>query len=221
MRESRSRRGPSPTIRWALVWMGLLWGTAAWAGSVDTGFIQHPWPRQTVRTLEVGRHEVLWRQRASREDGIFAGVRFTAPRERRQVWDRMNGFSDVGRMTPGVQAVRILEETPNRQVIQVDVKVLWKALQLTFEVEQDPPNALRFRLVHEALGEYRGVCWLEDPPQQEAGAGQVAATVVELATWLKPPRPVPMRLVLWVERITFLPAVESFLDSLESHPSVL
>ena len=59
------------------------------------------------------------------------------------------------------------------------------------------------------LGEYRGVCWLEDAPQ---------GTVVELATWLKPSRPIPTGLLLFVERKTFLDGVRNFLEECERYP---
>lgn len=187
------------------------------AGTVDTEFLQTPWPRQIVRHLEVGRHEVQWRQRAGRREGVFAGVRFLAPLDRQAVWEKTSDFSDVGRMTPGVSAVRFLEEGPTRQVIQLDVKVLWKTLQLTFEVEEDPGQAIRFRLVNEVLGEYWGVCWLEDPPQAAGGEGVAPQTVVELATWLKPSRPIPVGLLLFVERKVFLDGVRNFLEECERY----
>ena len=194
----------------ALTWsLPFLFASTLSAGTVDTEFLQKPWPKQTVRHLEVGRYEVRWRQRANRREGVYAGVRFTAPLDRASVWDKTSDFSDIGRMTPGVSAVRFLEETPTRQVIQLDVTVLWKTLQLTFEVEQDPGRAIRFRLVNKLLGEYWGVCWLE-----EASAG----TIVELATWLKPSRPIPVGLLLFVERKTLLDGVRNFLEECERYP---
>jgi len=188
-----------------------------WAGTIDTAFIEQSWPAQSVRTYEVGRHAVRWRQRASRKDGIFAGVRFAAPLDRPTVWKLSNDYKDIGKVTPGVTAVRFLENTPTRQVIQIDVKVLWKMVQLTFEVEQDPPKATRFRLVNKALGEYRGVCTFEESvaPGKE---GAPAATQVELATWLKPARPVPTGLLLYVERVTLMKAARSFLKQCEQYP---
>ncbi|MBI1992089.1 MAG: hypothetical protein HYS71_02460, partial [Candidatus Omnitrophica bacterium] len=127
----------------AWIWVGLLIladHAAASAWTIDTAFLTPPWPKQVVRELEVGRYPVRWRQQVSRRDGLFTAVRFEAPLERQTVWDRANDYSDVGRMTPGVTAVRFLEQSPTRQVIQLDVKVLWKTLQLTFEVEQEPPR---------------------------------------------------------------------------------
>ena len=190
------------------------------AGAIDTEFLQKPWPKQIVRHLEVGRQEVQWRQRASRREGVFVGVRFLAPLDRQAVWDKTSDFSDIGRMTPGVSAVRFLEQGPTRQVIQLDVKVLWKQLQLIFEVEQDPGQAIRFRLVNEVLGEYRGVCWLEDPPSAAAGGGQAPQTVVELATWLKTSRPIPAGLLLFIERKVFLDGVKNFLKECEHYHKV-
>lgn len=175
----------------------------AWAGSIDTGFIERPWPKERSRETEVGRHPVVWRERASKPDGIFAGVRFTAPLARPAVWDLANEYQDIGEITPGVTAVRYRERTERREVIEVDVKVLWKSLTLVFEVEKDPPAAVRFRLVNEALGEYRGVSKFNEAPD---------GTVVELLTWLKPNRPVPMRLLLIVERMAMLQAARTFLE---------
>lgn len=187
------------------------------AGAIDTEFLQKPWPRQIVRHLEVGRQEVQWRQRSGRREGVFAGVRFLAPLDRQSVWDKTSDFSDIGRMTPGVTAVRFLDQGPTHQVIQLDVKVLWKRLQLTFEVEQDPGRTIRFRLVNDVLGEYRGVCWLEDSPPGAAGEGKGPQTVVELATWLKPSRPIPAGLLLFVERKVFLDGVKNFLEECEHY----
>jgi hypothetical protein len=129
---------------------------------IDTSFIERPWPKQWMREFEVGRDLVRWRQRAHKQDGIFAAVRFEPPLPRQTVWDLANDYQDIGQGVPGVTAVRYLEQSPTRQVVQLDVKVLWKTLTLTFEVEQEPPKAVRFRLVNEALGEFRGVCIFEE-----------------------------------------------------------
>ena len=179
------------------------------AGAIDTEVLEHPWPRQTIRRFEVGRHEVEWRQRANRRDGVFVGVTFLAPLDRQAVWEKTRDFSDIGRMTPGVTAVRFLEDTPVRQVIQLDVKVLWKSLQLTFEVEQDPPQVIRFRLVNTLLGEYRGIIQLQEAPQ---------GTTMALATWLKPSRPIPTSFLLLFERKVFLDSVRNFLEECERYP---
>ncbi len=183
---------------------------------IDTAFIEQPWPRQLVRELEVGRYPVRWRQHASHADGLFAGVRFTAPLAQQRVWDLANDYHDIGTMTPGVTSVRFLEQTPTRQVIQVDVKVLWKSLRLTFEVEQVPPQAVRFRLVNKLLGEYRGVCLFEEQPPAANGR---PATAVALSTWLKPARPVPIGLLMTVERVILLKGVREFLATCESPPA--
>ena len=173
------------------------------AGSIDTRFLEGPWPGERTHETEVGRYAVTWRQRASKREGIFAGVRFTAPLDHQAVWALANEYEDVGVMTPGVAAVRYVERSELREVIEVDVKILWKSLTLRFEVEKEPPAIVRFRLVNEALGEYRGLSRFA-----ESGAGQ---TAVDLVTWLKPARPVPMRLLLIVERIAMLQASREFL----------
>jgi hypothetical protein len=189
-----------------------LCGTAA-AASIDTTILEQPWPRQWVHEYEVGRYPVRWRQSAGKAQGILAGVRFEAPLGREAVWGLTTHYADVGQMVPGVRAVRILQEGPNRKVIQVDVKVLWKELQLSFEVEHEPPRAIRFRLTNEALGEFRGLTVLEERPA--AGPGQPASTVVELSTWLRPARPVPVKLLLLVERMSLLQGARRFLESCE------
>ncbi len=183
------------------------------AGTIATDVLQrHPWPREWAKEFEVGRAPVVWRQGYSRTDGIFGGVVFTAPLPRQQVWELANDYTDIGLVTPGVQAVRFLEQTPTRQVIQIDVKVLWKDLRLTFEVEQEPPRAIRFRLANRALGEYRGLCRFEERAGAADSSGE---TDVELSTWLQPARPVPARLLLLVQRMTFLRGVRGFLESCE------
>lgn len=154
----------------------------------------------------MGRYPVRWRQRASKQEGIFAGIRFEAPLSRQVMWEESTDYSDIGRITPGVTAVRYLEQSERRQVIQIDAKVLWKTLRLTFEVEQEPPRAIRFRLTNEALGEYRGLCTFEETPP---------GTTAELITWLKPSRPVPMGALLLLERMVLLHAVREFLEKCE------
>jgi hypothetical protein len=180
------------------------------AGTIDTSFLEGSWPKQLVRELEVGRYPVRWRQRASASDGIFAGIRFLAPLPRQVMWEQSTDYSDIGQITPGVTAVRYLEQSEHRQVIQIDAKVLWKTLQMTFEVEQEPPKAIRFRLTNEALGDYRGLCTFEETPTS-TGPG----TTAELITWLKPSRPVPMGALLLLERMVLLRAVREFLQECE------
>ena len=126
--------------------------------------------------------------------------------------EQSTDYSDIGQITPGVTAVRYLEQSERRQVIQIDAKVLWKTLQLTFEVEQEPPGTIRFRLTNEALGEYRGLCTFEET-QTSTGPG----TTAELITWLKPSRPVPMGALLLLERMVLLHAVREFLEECEHH----
>jgi hypothetical protein len=216
---------------------GLFLGASpAAAGTIDTAVLEHPWPRSWVRELELGRYPVRWRQAASRTEGIFAGVRCEAPLPQRQVWELATEYQDLGAMTPGITAVRYLEQSPTRQVIQVDVTVLWKNLRLTFEVEQEPPDVIRFQLVNEAVGTYRGLCRFA--PRRHAGStsglsgtgsserkpaseGKTAgrsseSTEVELATWLQPARPVPAGLILLVERIVLLQGVREFLETCEA-----
>ena len=197
------KRGLSPLL-WVLL------APAALAGTIDTAFLEQPWPDQRVRQTEVGRHPVTWRQRAGKAAGIFAGVKFILPLDREAAWRLANEYQDVGHITPGVTAVRYLERTDTRQVIQVDVKILWKKLQLTFEVEQEPPDAVRFRLVNRVLGEYRGLCrFVEASAPGQDGTPQ-PATSMELMTWLQPARPVPQGLLLAVERMTMLRGVREF-----------
>lgn len=200
--------------RFVVVLALLAIASAAWAGTIDTGFIESPWPKQRVQETEVGRYAVQWRERVSKPDGIFAAVRFAAPLGQHTVWELANQYQDVGQMTPGVRAVRYLERSDTHERIAIDVKILWKEITLTFEVEKEPPRAVRFRLLNELLGEYRGVCRFE--PSAGAAAEQ-PSTTVEIATWLKPARPVPMRLLLFVERVTLLQGARRFLEACEQH----
>lgn len=179
--------------------------------SIDVDFLRKPWPKEHKRAVEIGRTPAQWRQYANKRDGIFAGVRFKTPFDQKRVWDRASDYSDVGAMTPGVTAVRFVEKSETRQVIQVDIKVLWKKLTLTFEVEQEPPQVMKFRLVNKAFGEYRGISLFT----RAVGSDGLPATEVELSTWLKPSRPVPAGLLLAVERIAMLQGAEQFLKDLE------
>lgn len=190
----------------------LLVCASAWAEAIDTAFIEAPWPKQRVQETEVGRHAVRWRSRASKQDGIFAGVGFAASLDEAAVWKIANEYQDVGKMTPGVTAVRYLERSDTHEKIAIDVKILWKTLTLTFDVEKEAPRIMRFRLVNKALGEYRGVCRFDAAPASKDG---MPSTTVELATWLKPAHPVPMRLLLTVERMTMLQGARKFLDAID------
>lgn len=177
--------------------------------------LHQPWPKQMVRDLEVGRHPVRWRHRVSRAEGLFAGVRFQAPTDRATTWKLATDYSDVGRKTPGITAVHVLEQTATRQLIQIDAKVLWKTISLIFEVEQDPPQRMTFRLQHSSVGTFEGVCVFDNAPDAP-GVGPTP-TIVELSSHLKPTRPVPLRLLLTVERMTFLKGVKEFLETCERH----
>ena len=178
-------------------------GASAAFAAIDTSFIEGPWPKERVRQTEVGRYPVRWRSRIAKGEGIFAGVRFTAPLDVQTIWGMTSDYQDIGTKVPGVKRVRILERSETREVIAIDVQVLWKKLTLTFEVERDPPRASRFRLVNELLGEYRGIA-LYTP--QERG------TAVELSTWLKTAAPVPAGLLLGVERMALLQGAREFLE---------
>ncbi len=210
-------------LRQRVGWWQLLIGLVAvvgtsWAGAIETDVLQQPWPRQHVRHLEVGRAPVVWREYASKHEGIFAGVRFTAPLPQQQAWDLANDYHDLGAATPGIVAVKFLEQTSTRQVIQIDAKVLWKRVRLVFEVEQEPPGAIRFQLIHHTLGTYRGLARFE-PVRGTKTAGLTDAaegTAIECVTWLQPARPVPMGLVLLAERVMLLRGVKSFLAQCEA-----
>jgi len=193
----------------ALVLASLCWAGAVRAGSIDTSRLEEPWPREHVRELEVGRHPVRWRQYARPEDGIFAGVSFVAPTDVQTTWNLTTDYRDLGAITPGVSDVQYLEQSEARDVIRVEIKVLWKTLYLTFEIEREPPLISRFRLANELIGEYRGMCRF----QTDDSGG----TAVDMATWLKPSHPVPARLILLVQRMVLLPAVRDFMDECERH----
>jgi len=183
------------------------------AAAIDTETIERPWPKEHTREYEVGRDTVRWRQKVDKRQGLFAGMRFTVPRERQAVWKLSNDYSGVGHITPGVEAVRYIKEGPNRQIIEVDMKVLWKLFTLRFEMEQEPPKAVRFRWADERFGEYLGVAVFEEV----AGTGKDAApaTRVDLSTRFLPVHPVPMHLLLGVERIAMLTAAKKFLKACE------
>ena len=202
--------------RGLLAALGLLGpALAAWAATIETDFIQRPWPHQHTQQIEVGRHQVRWRDRLSRKDGLFAGVRFEAPRDQQTIWKLATDYRDIGTKTPGVTAIKFLKNEPSQQIIQVDVNVLWKKLRLQFEVEREPPTRIRFRMTNQQLGEYRGVCTFEPSRTESAAISGPPGTAVELSTWFHPPRPMPMGLALVVQRIMLLQGVARFLDSLQ------
>ena len=192
-----------PVPRAIVLAAALLLGPALACAAIETSFIEGPWPKQRVRETEVGRYPVRWRSRITKTEGLFAGLRFTAPLDQHTIWGMSSDYHDIGTKVPGVKRVRFLEQSETREVIAIDVKILWKELTLTFEVERDPPRAMRFRLVNDALGEYRGVALY---------APEGTGTVVELSTWLKPAHPVPARLLLGVERIALLQGAREFLE---------
>lgn len=171
-----------------------------------------------MRELEVGRYPVRWRQRASRREGVFAGLEFDAPCSRAQLWQQTTDYADFQEKVPGVSRVTVREESPVRRTIDIEMRVLWRTFRLAFEVEEARAadhDEIRFRLAHEVIGEYRGVCWLRDPPAAPGAQPDRAHTTVGLATWLKPARPVPMGLILLTERMAFLHGVQNFLESLD------
>lgn len=204
--------------RWLLVWLAwavLLLHPPDVTAAINTDGLAKPWPKQRTRQYEVWRYNVRWRERLDKKEGIFAGVQFEAPLDRQAVWTLSSDYGDVGATVSGVTAVRYLERSPAREVIQIDVKILWKSLTLTIEVEQEPPRTLRFRFVNNGIVDYLGVCTFEERMVSVPGKPPAPATVVELSTWLKPGRPVPMRLLLIVERTAMLNATKMFLKECE------
>ena len=186
--------------------------SASWPDGIDVEALRHPWHRQHVHSLEVGRYPVRWRQAVSRAEGLKVGVRFTAPLPRQQVWTLTTDYRDVGQMTPGIVRIHVTEESPQRQVIEMDVKVLWKRLRLVFEVEQDPPREIRFRWRDAHIGELRGLCVLEESSSPDEANG----TLIEFSTWFRPFRPVPLGLLTVVERTALLQSVKQFLKACEA-----
>lgn len=202
-----------PLMKWLA---GLLCGFIvlapnALAGAIDTGRLERPWPRETVREYEVGRHDVRWRQHASKRDGIFASAEFVAPAPHQRTWELATAYSDLGTGTEDVEAVRILEESPERQVVEVDIKILWKRLTLRFEVEREPPRILRCRLRNEWIGEYLALARFDSSSPD--------STTVLLATWFNPAVRVPAPLVLYAERVVLLQGIRAFLKTSEETPT--
>lgn len=194
----------------------LAWATYAAAGTIDTAFLEQPWPGQRIRETEVGKYPVRWRQRLSRKDGLFFGAHFTAPTDQQTTWDLATAdYAKLGKTAPGVTAVRYLENTPERQVIQLDVKVLWRTLRLNFEVEREAPRLVRFRLTNPRLGEYRGAFLLGEP-SGEFRSAEPASTRLELITWLKPARPVPLGLLAAAQRMVIFQGTKEFLQGCEA-----
>lgn len=177
------------------------------AGTIETTFLEQPWPKQRVKEYEIDKYPVQWRQAVKgKGQEIFAGASFTVPAAQETVWNLATDYTGLGTMTPGVEHVQFLEDTSARQVIQIDMKVLWKKLRLVFEIEREPLTITRFRMLNEAIGDYRGVCRISPEGGQ---------TRVELATWLKPAVRVPTGLILWVERAVMLKGIREFLEACE------
>jgi hypothetical protein len=181
--------------------------SACFAGSIDTDFLEKDWPKQRTHEYEVGKHKVAWRHRVSSYEGIFAGAKFTAPSSLQKTWDVATDYSDIGKLAPEVEKVTWLERSENRKVIQIDIKVLWKTLTLKFEIEQEPQEVIRFRLVNEVIGEYRGIFRMREG---EAG------TYVDMNTWLNTSVKLPAGLLLWAQRSTMLSGIKNFLKACES-----
>ncbi len=205
---------PGPALALAL---GLAWGGSV-SAAIDTSVLEQPWPRQTVRHPEVGRQQVRWRHLKRRRE-LFTGVRFQAPLDRGTVFRLSTDYADVGRMAPGVKSIRYRERTPERQVIEVETQVLWKVITFTFEVEQEPLRAIRFRWARAGLGEFRGVVLLEDGPPEHRKDGSVRpTTTLEMSTWLRSERPVPLGALLVGLRMVMLSGVRDFVKACERHP---
>lgn len=192
----------------------LLAGSAS--AAIDTQSLDRPWPKQYTHTYEIGRTPVVWRHRVSKKDGLWTGARFVAPRPRNQVWALSNDYSDLGKMTPGVKAVRIRQQGERRRVVEVDMKILWKAFTFTFEFEEDPPNAIRFRWHDARFGEYIGIATFAEAAAKPGEP--VTQTEVELSTRFEPNGAAPLRLLLGVERMAMLSATRDFLKSCEKAP---
>ena len=167
-----------------------------------------PWPEQRSRTYEVDKYPVAWRQKASKAEGVFAGVRFTAPTPPQQAWDLATGYDDIGQGTAGVTSVKVTPLAEGRERIDVSLKVLWKRVTLHFDVERHPPELVMFRLDNPRIGDYEGVCRFSPDGQ---------GTRLEAATRFRPAmRGVPYRLMLLAERITILNGIKSFLALCET-----
>lgn len=156
-----------------------------------------------------------WKHAASKKDGILASVRFTVPLDQAETWSRSNAYQDVGQTIPGVQAVRYIERSDTREIIELDVKVLWRELTLHLDIEKQAPGLLRFQMRNPGIGEYRGLCRYEAVTDPATGQ---PATEVDLSTWLVPAKPIPLRLLLAVERMAMLQGAKRFLEAAEQPP---
>ena len=197
--------------------------TTAAAATIDTHLFDRPWPHEWAHRYEVGRHMVDWRQGGSRATGTFACAQATVPLPQETMWELSSDFPALGRMTPAIKAVRILDQQPTHQIIEVDLHVFWKDLRLTFEVDRQPPRAMQFRLLRSGAGHCQGVCLLtENPTASLNGKAMPATTTVELFLWVKPTRRISTRLLLFVERTTILQGVKGFLAACDARdPAIL
>jgi len=200
---------------WVLFFLAV-WPALAAAGSIDTSNLEGPWPEERVRETEVHKYAVQWREHLDEKDGMYMGVRFTVPTDRAATWDLATAdYAEVGEMVPGLRELRVIEDTPKRQVVEIDIKILWAELTLTFEIEREPPEALRFRLVNKQIGQYIALYSLDEPGGAVVSMDP-AVTQVELSAWLMPARPVPVGMLVTAERMIFLRTAREFLKACEA-----
>ena len=180
------------------------------ASTLGTEWLSDTWPGERVRTIEVRNHPVRWRQAKRRDEGAFAGVRFHAPIARSDAWAASTDYPRVGRTLSPVTRVTVTEKGGGLRLVEVEGKILWRTVRLAFEVEQEPPDLLRFRLVKSRLGEYEGICLFEPA----AGGG----TTIELSTRVLPASArVPLGMLLVFERMAMLQGVQGFLEASARH----
>lgn len=200
-----------------VVLAALLASTAFCFAAIDTGSLEQPWPKQLCRDYEAGRFPVKWRHKLIKKEGLFAGVSFTAKGGLQAVWDLATDYSNVDKATAAIQALRVREESANRQSVEVELKVLWKTMTLTFEVEKEAPNALRFRWNDMRFGEFKGVAlFSEEAASKENPEG---GTRVAVSTLFHPYRAAPLRLLLGFQRMAMLHASRDFLEACENPPT--
>lgn len=200
---------------WVLAFL-IAWTAPAAAGSIDTAFLEGPWPKERVRVTEVHKYAVQWREYLDKEKGMYMGVRFTAPTDHETTWELATAnYADVGKTVPGLRAFRTIEDTPERKVIEMDIKILWKEMTLTFEIERQPPDVLRFRMISKQIGQYIAVYKLSEPTGVITSM-EPAVTQIEFSTWLMPARPVPMGMLATAERMIFLRMAREFLKACEA-----
>jgi hypothetical protein len=200
-------------IRHAILAPGLLLAAGVCAAEpIDVEWLRGAWARAPAREFEVGRHPVQWRQQVGTDGGVLAGLEFAAPCGREALWRQLADAPALGRHLPGVRAVAVTPQGPDRRLIEVTMRVLWKELRLRFEVEQQRLGAedeVRVRLSHEALGEFLGLCALRD------GSGEARSSTVRFVSLLRPGRPVPSGVILWAQRAALVRGARNFLASAE------